>query len=73
MPGRTFCSEKLSWHEGSWDVPKEQENQFCSMTVQLYSNVYDALCSGAELEVKPEHVRQQIAIIEEAHRQNGSY
>jgi len=73
MPGRAFCSEKLSWHEGSWDVPKEQENQFQFMTTSIYSNVYDALCSGAELEVKPEHVRQQIAIIEEAHRQNGSY
>ncbi len=73
MANRAYCSEKLVWHEGSWDIPQEAENLFRFMTIKIYSNVYDALCSGAELEVKPEHVRQQIAIMEEAHRQNGSY
>ncbi|OGV58400.1 MAG: oxidoreductase [Lentisphaerae bacterium GWF2_52_8] len=74
MPNRAYCSEQLAWHEEKWDASKDfADNSFSYMTTRLYGNVYDVLCSGAELEVKLEHVRQQIAIVEEAHRQNGSY
>ena len=37
---------------------------------RIYKNIHDVLNNGAELLIKPEQVRKQIAIIEEAHRQN---
>ena len=74
MPNRAYCSEQLIWHEEKWDTPEEAaKNMFDYMATRLYGNVYDAIVSGAEFEVKLEQVRQQIAVIEEAHRQNGSY
>jgi len=43
------------------------------MGTKFYSNLYEVLTQGAELEVKLEHVRQQIAVIEQAHQQNPGY
>jgi hypothetical protein len=40
------------------------------MAVSLYANLYEALIHGTPLEVTPEQVRQQIAVMEECHRQN---
>ena len=74
MPKRAFCSEALTWHEGSWEAPEEvKRNLFDYMATRYYSRLHDSLTKGAELAVKLEEVRQQIAVIEEAHRQNGSY
>ena len=36
----------------------------------FYANVYDAITTGTELLATIPQVRQQIAIIEESHRQN---
>ena len=68
--GRAYCSEKLKWYEKSWDVPASQANMFEYMAKGFYSNLYDALTKGAALVIAPEQVRQQIAVIEECHRQN---
>ena len=70
LPGRAYCRETLKWHEKSWDVPDSQKNLFGYMSKCFYKNLYDALTTGAALAIKPEEVRQQIAVIEEAHRQN---
>ncbi|HET6455286.1 MAG TPA: Gfo/Idh/MocA family oxidoreductase [Armatimonadota bacterium] len=70
LPGRAYCRENLKWHEKSWDVPDSQKNLFGYMSRSFYKNLYDALTTGAPLMIKPEEVRRQIAVIEEAHRQN---
>jgi len=70
LPGPSYCSEKLTWYEDSWDVPEAQKDLFNSMAAQFYDNLYDALTKGTSLIAKPEHVRQQVAVIEECHRQN---
>ena len=74
MPERGYCSEKLVWHEDSWEATDEaKKSLFDYMATRYYSNIHDVLTNGAEMVVKLEEVRQQIAIVEEAHRQNGSY
>jgi hypothetical protein len=40
------------------------------MTAAFYAMLHRALTEGAPLEITPQHVRQQIAVIEEAQRQN---
>ncbi|NOY80143.1 MAG: Gfo/Idh/MocA family oxidoreductase [Kiritimatiellaeota bacterium] len=70
LPGPSYCSEKLAWYEESWDVPESQKDLFNSMAARFYDNLYDALTTGAPLVVQPEHVRLQVAVIEECHRQN---
>lgn len=70
IEGRRYCREDLVLHEETWEVPKEQTNLFDTMALQFYDNLYNALTNGEELIVKPEQVRQQIAVVEECHRQN---
>ena len=70
LPGRQYCSEQLPWVEKTWTVPKSQANGFAYMSKQFYSHLYATLTEGAPLVVTPEQVRQQIAVIEECHRQN---
>ena len=40
------------------------------MAGSFYDMLYRTLTEGAELEITPQEVKQQIAVIEEAHRQN---
>ena len=70
LEGRVYCREDLTMHEESWHVPTEQANLFDTMAVKLYTNVYEAMTTGSPLEVTPQQVRQQIAVMEECHRQN---
>ncbi len=65
-----YCREKLRWHRRTWDVPKTQSDLFGYMAAAFYRNLYDSLTRGTPLEVKPEHIRQQIAVIEACQRQN---
>lgn len=65
-----YCSEKLKWYEESWDVPIEEKDLFSTISGKFYNMLYDVMTKGAPLEITPEQVRQQIAVIEEAHRQN---
>ncbi len=70
LTGRTYCREKLNWVERSWTVPKSKSNQFAYMVRTFYRHLHATLTEGAALVITPEQVRQQIAVIEEAHRQN---
>jgi len=70
MPGRRYCGEKLPWVEKTWTVPKSKANAFPYMARQFYNHLYETLTKGAPLVITPEQVRRQIAVIEEAHRQN---
>jgi scyllo-inositol 2-dehydrogenase (NADP+) len=70
LPGPSYCSEQLPWQEESWVVPSEHTDLFGSMSAMFYNNLYQAITTGTALEATPQQVRQQIAVIEECHRQN---
>lgn len=63
-----YCSENLVWYEETWSV--EDIGTFTDATDKLYQTVYDHLTAGTPLVVTPQQVRQQIAVMEEVHRQN---
>jgi predicted dehydrogenase len=70
LPNRQYCSETLKWTEKTWTTPKNKSNLFSYMSGQFYAHLYKTLTEGAPLVITPEQVRQQIAVIEECHRQN---
>ncbi|MFH5181374.1 Gfo/Idh/MocA family protein [Paenibacillus sp. TAB 01] len=66
-----YCREELRWVEESWDIPEhEGKHLFHTMAQSFYGMLYNTLVHGKELEVTPQQVRQQIAVMEECHRQN---
>lgn len=64
-----YCGEKLPWQEARWSA-NEGETAFISAVHEYYSNIYEHLTEGKPLVIRPEEVRQQIAVICECHRQN---
>lgn len=73
MPQRGYCSEKLPWIEEQWICPTETPGAmslFDTMGTAFYDQLYDVLTRGVPLVVKLEEIRQQVAIIEEAYKQN---
>ena len=68
LPNRAFCSEKLDWYEFSWHDTGSRGIAW--LGEQFYLNLFDVIRNHAALEVPPEHVRRQIAIMEECFRQN---
>ncbi len=62
-----YCSEKLNVLDFSEDVVG---TSFDVAVERFYQNVYSHIVDGKPLVVKPSRVRQQIAIMEEIHRQN---
>lgn len=69
LEGRQYCSEKLSFYHGKW-TSSELGMEFDYRTVKYYEDLYEALVNGKTMAVTLEHVRRQIAVIEECHRQN---
>lgn len=66
-----YGREQLTWYEESWDIPEEQVKElFHTMAVSFYSMLHRHMTEGGALEVTPQQVRQQIAVMEECHRQN---
>ena len=74
-----YCSEKLEWVEKSWNIGDIAEDSGSSYVpgappdnpvFTFYSMLYEHMVNGVPLEVTPKQVRQQIAIMEECHRQN---
>ncbi len=63
-----YCSEKLIWTEESWDSPDPRT--FTYAVKRFYNMIYDHLVDGTPLVITPEQVKQQIAVIDECHRQN---
>ncbi len=70
LPGPSYCKDELTWHERFWTVPSSQRDLFNSMGAKFYANLYNALTRGEALVITPRQVRQQVAVIEECHRQN---
>jgi len=63
-----YCRETINWHDDSWKG--DESAVFSDAVGVLYGTVYETLVNGKPLVVTPEQVRQQIAVMEEAHRQN---
>jgi predicted dehydrogenase len=65
-----YCTETLTWHEESWDLPPESKDLFGSMSKAFYNMLHRTLTEGAPLEITPQQVRQQIAVIQQCQKQN---
>lgn len=63
-----YCGEKLPWREGSWDG--DANGAFDTAVAAYYDMVYNHLIHQAPLAITLDQVRQQVAVYEEAHRQN---
>lgn len=66
----SYCSEQLVWYEELADLSEQAKDSFKFMTTKYYTMIHKVMTEGAQLEITPQQVRQQIAVIEEAHRQN---
>lgn len=62
------CKETLVWKEEGWEISDEEKKR--PLQRVFYELLYDTLVNGAPLVVTPRHIKQQIAVIEECHRQN---
>ncbi|MCL2772694.1 MAG: Gfo/Idh/MocA family oxidoreductase [Oscillospiraceae bacterium] len=74
-----YCGEKLEWVEKSWSPGSNKSKNGSSYvpsapadepTVAFYTMLYNHILNGGNLEVTPKQVLQQIAVIEECHKQN---
>lgn len=65
-----YCGEKLEWNEVQLTM---EGDAFGAAVKAYYRNVYEHLENGAPLVIRPEKIRQEIAIIEEVHRQNPNH
>lgn len=65
-----YCNEKLIWHEEEWTEEEADKDAPDGPTYRLYSDVYNKLVNGVDLPVSFKQVALQIAIMQEAHRQN---
>jgi len=65
-----YCGEELKWHVENWQLPESQKDLFQTLGTAFYRMLHKHMTQGAPLAITPEQVRQQIAIIEEAARQN---
>ena len=62
-----YCSEQLTWHEVDEDL---SGSAFTTAVDEYYNMVYNHLVNGAELIIKPEKIKQQIALMEMVHEKN---
>uniref|UniRef100_UPI0040564E09 Gfo/Idh/MocA family protein n=1 Tax=Agathobacter sp. TaxID=2021311 RepID=UPI0040564E09 len=65
-----YCNNRLVWHEEMVELEADVWNSFTKCSNRFYHKFYDTLVNGAELFMKPEHIKAQIAIFNEIERQN---
>ena len=65
-----YCNNQLVWHEEEVALQADMWNQFTMCTDRFYHAWYETLVNGAELFMKPEHIKAQIAIFNEIEKQN---
>lgn len=68
-----YCGEKLPLHQDSWTATGEETDDFNCKGLAFYRSLYRHLTEGTAFEIQLDQVRKQIAVIEEAHRQNDAY
>lgn len=66
----SYGLESLAWTEQEWEVPEAIKDVSHHMSEAYYTNLHAAIVEGAELEVTLRQVRDQVAVIQECHRQN---
>jgi len=75
---RQYPHEELPWVEKSWQIEQEKTKNAVGYTLRsfpigaerFYDNIHNVLHGKEELIITLPQVRRQIAILEEAHRQN---
>lgn len=67
-PGRSYNSEKLEWQTASWERSEQRDED---LTRAFYHNFARAVRESAPLDISPQSVRQQIAVIERAKELGG--
>ncbi len=65
-----YCNNHLVWHEETVALKADVWNAFNGCSDRFYHDWYEHLVNGAELFMKPEHIKAQIAIFNEIERQN---
>ena len=65
-----YCNNQLVWHEEEVALDADVWNSFTKCSNRFYHAWYETLVNGAELFMKPEHIKAQIAIFNEIERQN---
>ena len=68
-----YCGEKLPMHEDCWVAAGEEADDFNCKGLAFYHALYRHLTEGAPFLIQSYQVRQQIAVMEEAHRQNQAF
>lgn len=61
-----YCREELKWNDRTWQPPKRTKTS----EKKYYDMLHRVLTQGDALEVTLPQVRQQVAVMEECHRQN---
>ncbi|MDF2726206.1 MAG: oxidoreductase [Paenibacillus sp.] len=65
------CNEKLTWYEEAWEYEPTPDFSIADRnTASLYRMLYNTLTTGAPLEITPEQVRRQMAVMEQCRSQN---
>lgn len=75
---RKYPHESLNWIENTWKLDAERAKQAVGYTLRsfssgpqaIYENLYNVIHGKEKLNITLPQVRRQIAIMEEAHRQN---
>lgn len=74
-----YCRETLKWYKGQWpEQPADSASGKAyvaakpspSLSAMFYTMLYNTLTRSAPLEITPQQIRRQIAVIEECRRQN---
>ncbi len=63
-----YCTENLTWYEDSWEG--DPQAPFINAVQEYYNQIYLLFTEGRPHDIQPKQVRQQIAVIREAHKQN---
>ena len=75
-----YCGEKINWITQSWPEAKEGDaaasadyapaKPDTNMTGEFYGMLHGVLTKGAPLEITPQQIRRQMAVVEACRRQN---
>jgi predicted dehydrogenase len=71
LPGPSYCRETLKWHEKVWEPPEGKRGWHNTPCAAFYRRLHKVLRHGAALDITPEQVGVQVAVMEECHRQNS--
>lgn len=65
-----YCTNNIKWKEETIALDPDMMNVFGKCSSRFYHDWYEHLVNGAELYMKPEHIKHQIEIFNEVERQN---